>query len=70
MEDPNLPTPERIALLERLQEAIGDAPPRFWAACQICDIKAIETFVELARISPAAVRALAGETSKLVRHCK
>ncbi len=32
MEDFNIPNAERVALLESLQEAMGGAPPYFWAA--------------------------------------
>jgi hypothetical protein len=46
MEDFNIPSVERVALLERLQEAMGNAPPSFWAACQICDLKALEKLIE------------------------
>ncbi len=42
MEDFNLPSPERVALLERLQEVISSVTPHFWAACQICDLGALE----------------------------
>jgi hypothetical protein len=70
MEDFNIPSAERLAPLERLQEAIGGAPPYFWAACQICDLKALENLVEHARISPAIVRILAGQSHTMVLHCK
>ncbi|KAH6674439.1 hypothetical protein B0J14DRAFT_700116 [Halenospora varia] len=66
MEDFNLPSLERIALLERLQETIGDVPPYFWAACQVCDLKALEKLVEVACISPAIVHALAGQTYTMI----
>ncbi|KAH8655136.1 hypothetical protein BGZ60DRAFT_495817 [Tricladium varicosporioides] len=66
MEDFNIPSLERIALLKRLQETIGDVPPYFWAACQICDLKALEKLVELASISPAMVQAFAGQTCTMV----
>jgi hypothetical protein len=38
MEDFNQPIPERIDMFKRLQEAIGNVTPHFWAACQICDL--------------------------------
>jgi hypothetical protein len=50
VEDFNIPSAERVALLERLQGAIGGAPPHFWAACQICDLKALETLIDVAHI--------------------
>jgi hypothetical protein len=69
MEDFNLPSSERIVLLNSLQEAIGDVPPYFWASCQVCDLKALGKLVELARISPAMVRIFAAQTRVLVLHC-
>jgi hypothetical protein len=70
MEDFNIPSAERVALLERLQEAIGGAPPYFWAACQICDRKTLEDLVEHARIYPAKARIVAAQTYTMVLHCK
>jgi hypothetical protein len=70
MEDFNVPTAERVALLERLQEAMGGAPPHFWAACQICDLKALEDLVETARKKPGLVRNFATITVQTVLHCK
>jgi hypothetical protein len=70
MEDFNIPTAERVALLERLQEAMGDAPPYFWAACQVCDLKALDDLVETARINPATACIVAGQTRTMVLHCK
>jgi hypothetical protein len=70
MEDFNIPSAERVALLERLQEAMGGAPPYFWAACQICDLKALEDLVELARIYPVHAFLVAAGTVKMVLHCK
>ncbi|KAK9364484.1 hypothetical protein V1509DRAFT_636229 [Lipomyces kononenkoae] len=42
MEDFNIPSAERVAQLKLLQEAIGDVPPYFWAACQVCHVEALE----------------------------
>jgi hypothetical protein len=70
MEDFNIPSAERVALLKRLEEAMGDVPPYFWAACQICDLKALENLVEVARINPAVARIVAGCTVKMILHCK
>ena len=70
MEDFNEPTAERVALLEQLQEAMGGAPPYFWAACQICDLKALEELVELARRFPAAARIAATQTRTMIMHCE
>jgi hypothetical protein len=42
MEDFIQPSPERSDLLERLEEKIGSVTPHFWAACQICDLGALE----------------------------
>jgi hypothetical protein len=70
MEDFNIPSVERVALLERLQGAMGGASPYFWAACQICDLKALENLVEHARIYPVHARLVAAGTVKMVLHCK
>jgi len=70
MEDFNIPTAERVALLERLQEAMGGAPPYFWAACQICDLNALEDLVEYARICPAVVHSAATRTRTMILHCE
>jgi hypothetical protein len=70
MEDFNEPTAERVALLEQLQEAMGGAPPYFWAACQICDLTALEELVELARRFPAAARNAATQTRTMIMHCE
>jgi len=70
MEDFNVPTAERVALLERLQEAMGGASPYFWAACQICDLKALEDLVKFARIYSAQVCIVAGQTYSMVLHSK
>jgi hypothetical protein len=70
MEDFNVPTAERVDLLKQLQEAMGGAPPYFWAACQICDIKALEDLVELARRFPEAARIVASQARTMILHCE
>jgi hypothetical protein len=45
MEDVNQPSPERVNLLKCLQAKDGSVPPQFWAACQICDLGALEKFL-------------------------
>ncbi len=70
MEDFNIPSAERVALLERLQKAIGDVPPSFWAACQVCDLKALEKWVEAARISPTIVYAATLQSRTMAQYCK
>ncbi len=67
MEDFNQPSPERTKLLERLHEQIGAVAPHFWAACQICDLGALEKFLDHEDIY---VQAIASQTSQMVRHCK
>ena len=67
MEDFNIPSAERVALLERLQEAIGGAPPYFWAACQICDLESLKKLVSL---DPANVGLIAGYAYTMILHCK
>ncbi|KAE8444985.1 hypothetical protein EG329_013991 [Mollisiaceae sp. DMI_Dod_QoI] len=63
MEDFNLPSPERVALLERLQEVIRSVTPHFWAACQICDLGALEELLHERHIL-----AINYHTSQMVRH--
>ena len=70
MEDFNIPSPERRALLERLQEAIGDTTLHFWAACHVCDLQALEKLVEFASTSPTLVHIAAGQSQTLAQHCK
>ncbi len=67
MEDFNLPSPERVALLERLQEAISTVTPHFWAACQICDLGALE---KISRKPVGDILGINYQTSQMVRHCK
>ena len=67
MEDFNVPSPERVALLKCLQELIGDIPPHFWAACQICDLAALE---KLVHYEPGVLVGIGSQTSQMVRHCK
>ena len=69
-EDYNLPSEERLSLLQRLQDAFGDGPPHFWAACHLCDTKMLLVLVQVAQISPEAIRVIAGQTRAMVRCCK
>jgi hypothetical protein len=62
MEDFNIPNPERVALLERLQDAMGGAPPHFWAASQIRDLKALERLVQCGHEYPEILRAFSQQT--------
>jgi hypothetical protein len=70
MEDFNIPSAERVALLERLQEVIGGAPKYYWAACQVCDLKTLEELVEHACKYPTQARLIAGQICAMVLHCK
>ncbi len=45
MEDFNQPSAERVDLLKCLQEKIGSITPHLCAACQICDLSALERFL-------------------------
>ncbi|KAG9237991.1 hypothetical protein BJ875DRAFT_102098 [Amylocarpus encephaloides] len=67
MEDFNQPSPERIDLLRRLQEKVDSVTPHFWAACQICDLSALEDFL---RHQLFYVRGVDVQTSQMVRYCK
>ena len=70
MEDFNLPSPERVALLKSLQDSIGNVPPHFWAACQICDIDALKTLVDCGRQFPRILLELTYNTYTMVQYCK
>jgi hypothetical protein len=69
MEDFNVPTPERVALLESLQESIGDIPPHFWAACQICDLDALKTLVNCGREYPNILSGITSQTCHMAHYC-
>jgi len=69
MEDFNQPSPERINLLERLEEVIGTVTPHFWAACQVCDLRALEQLLDRVGI-PGYAAGLDYTTREMVRYCK
>ena len=70
-EDFNQPTTQRIALLKRLEEAIGSVDPHFWAACQVCHIQKLAQFVELAQDKgPGVARIVAAQTQPMIKYCK
>jgi hypothetical protein len=69
-EDFNIPSKEREALLTRLQDAIGDVPPHFWAACQVCHVKALEKLVKVARTSPDIVHIYARQSHTIAQYYK
>ena len=70
MEEYNQQSLERIDLLNCLQEAIGGAPPHFWAACQICDLKALERMIKCGREYPEMFRGFAQQTYTMAHYCK
>jgi hypothetical protein len=67
MEDFNQPSPERIDLLKRLDEAFGNVTPHFWAACQICDLNMLACFLQEKEIF---VQSFSSQVSQMVRYCK
>ncbi|KAH9211252.1 hypothetical protein DL95DRAFT_306322 [Leptodontidium sp. 2 PMI_412] len=69
-EDCNLPSQERLSLLERLQILLGDVPPHFWAACHLCDVRKLELLVQTAELNPNIVYIAAGQTYTMVANCK
>jgi hypothetical protein len=69
MEDFNQPSPERIELLKRLEEAIGDVTPHFWAACQICDLNKLNGFLQVPN-PDGYVQAFSSQISQMVRYFK
>jgi hypothetical protein len=72
MEEPNTPSEEHHAILERLNDAMGkrDVPPYFWATCQICDPESLKKLVAIARISPAMIHHFAAQTETMIIYCK
>jgi hypothetical protein len=70
MEEFNLPSEARLKLLTSLQEMVGDVPPFFWAACQVCDVEALKKLIEHARISSGSVRILASQTRGMSQYGK
>jgi hypothetical protein len=69
-EDYNLPSKERVSLLERLQVALGDVPPHFWAACQLCDLQGLELLARTAELNPKIVYTVAGRTYTMIAQGK
>ncbi|TVY17235.1 hypothetical protein LARI1_G005530 [Lachnellula arida] len=65
-EDYNLPSEERLGLLQRLQDACGDGPPHFWAACHLCDTKKLLVLVQIAEMSPETIHVIAGQTRNMI----
>ena len=70
MEDFNLPSAQRFALLERLQEPIGDVPPHFWDACQICGLDGLQNLVNCGREYPNILSGLTLQTYTMAHYCK
>jgi hypothetical protein len=69
-EDYNLPSKERVSLLERLQVALGDVPPHFWAACHLCDLQELELLARTAELNPNVVRIVGIESYTMIAQCK
>jgi hypothetical protein len=69
MEDFNQPSLERIDVLKRLEKAIGDVTPHFWAACQICDLDKLNRFLQIAD-PDVYVWLFSSHISQMVRYCK
>jgi hypothetical protein len=70
VEDFNEPTTQRVALLKRLEEEMGNVAPHFWAACQVCDIQKLAQFVEFAyHQGPRMARMVAAQTQPMIKYC-
>jgi hypothetical protein len=69
MEDFNQPSLERIDLLKRLEEAVGDVTPHFWAACQICDLNKLDILLQIYK-PDVFIQAFSSQISQMVRYCK
>jgi hypothetical protein len=65
----NIPSAERVALLESLQVSIGDVPPHFWAACQICDLDALRTLVKCGREYPNILSGITSQNYPMAHYC-
>ena len=69
-EDCNLPSQERLSLLERLQVALGDVTPHFWAACHLCDLQMLGLLAQTAEINPNPILVVVMETHTMIARCK
>jgi hypothetical protein len=69
-EDYNEPSEGRQALLQRLQELLGDVPPHFWAACHCNDVENLALIVEMAEQNRDIVWLAALDTRLIVVLCK
>jgi hypothetical protein len=56
----NVPSPERLERLERLDSLLGPVDVYFWAAAHTCDVGKLDTLIRMAESSPEAVSVLAG----------
>ena len=68
-EDCNLPSQERVGLLQRLDHLLGDVPLHFWAACHLCDLQGLALLVKTAEVNPNIVLISAGQTYTMVKNC-
>ncbi len=68
MEDFNQPIPERVDMLKRLQEAIGNVTPQFWAACQICDLGMLNRLLQEEKT--VILHGFSYHFCQMVRYCK
>jgi hypothetical protein len=69
-EDYNQPSQERQEVLQRLQNAIGDVPACFWAACHVCDLGELTKLASIVKIKPSVIRMLARDTLVMVAKCE
>lgn len=71
-EEFNLLSPERIILLQRLQEILGrsNLQPHFVAACFVCDIKMLVGFIEAATTSRSLIFSLSHVPGDMVEACE
>lgn len=71
-EDFNIPNPQRLILLQRLQMLLGreNLPIQFVAASFICDVHELENTINLAAIRRLSVLSVAHQSSDMIRICK
>jgi hypothetical protein len=69
-EDYNEPSQERQEVLQHLQNAIGDVPVCFWAACHVCDLGELSKLASIAKIKPSVIHTLDRSTLAMVAKCE
>jgi hypothetical protein len=69
-EDYNVPSEERLEILQKIHETVGEVPKHFWAMTQVADLESLRKFEILARNSLPYARQIVTAARDVVRHCK